>query len=209
MKYRKKPVIIDAVQWTGTKESWKKITEMGKFPWEEGSAPTDFSFKIKTLEGCMTVNVGDFVIKGVAGEFYPCKPDIFNQTYEPVGEKPEYIPECEEEDYEDGEKIMKMYILSNEIKPEEFTEEYVKDGIYIEVARNYAWRFTFTSYEGEDESRLTVSVERDWKTWKWVGAFREKIKPFVDSIIEEIANGEDIEKIEQMISLGGTKLGNE
>jgi hypothetical protein len=39
---------------------------------------------IKTLEGDMTANVGDYIIKGVKGEFYPCKPDIFEQTYEPV-----------------------------------------------------------------------------------------------------------------------------
>lgn len=39
---------------------------------------------IKTLEGDMTANIGDYIIKGVKGEFYPCKPDIFKQTYEPV-----------------------------------------------------------------------------------------------------------------------------
>ena len=59
MKYRKKPVIIDAYQ-------------------------TDKEIDIETLEGVMHASVGDFIITGVHGEQYPCKPDIFFETYEPV-----------------------------------------------------------------------------------------------------------------------------
>ena len=59
MKYRKKPVIIDAYQ-------------------------TDKEIDIETLEGVMHASVGDFIITGVHGEQYPCKPDIFLETYEPV-----------------------------------------------------------------------------------------------------------------------------
>ena len=83
MKYRKKPVIIEAVQWTGSQESFDKIMAMGLTKWkprEMGSV----TFIIETLEGDHLVKGGDWVIKGVQGEFYPVKNDIFLETYEPV-----------------------------------------------------------------------------------------------------------------------------
>jgi hypothetical protein len=83
MKYRKKPVVIDAVQWQGTKQSWDEILDMGDVPWKPGPIGSE-SFIITTLEGDHTVSDGDFVIRGVAGEFYPCKPDIFARTHDPV-----------------------------------------------------------------------------------------------------------------------------
>ena len=61
MKYRKKPVVVEAYQ-------------------------TDKEVVIHTLEGDMTASVGDYIITGVNGEQYPCKPDIFEKTYEPVNE---------------------------------------------------------------------------------------------------------------------------
>ena len=77
-KYRKKPVVIEAIQWTG-----KNSLDIRKL------AGPDVSFfngqvYIKTLEGTHHASVGDFIIKGVHGEFYPCKPDIFEKTYEYV-----------------------------------------------------------------------------------------------------------------------------
>lgn len=81
MKYKKKPVVIDAVQWDGTKKSWDAIMSMGDVPWKPGEMFTD-TFIITTLEGDHLVSKGDYVIRGVAGEFYPCKPDIFDQTYD-------------------------------------------------------------------------------------------------------------------------------
>lgn len=77
-KYRKKPVVIEAVQY-------------------DGSFPLDFlgdsenvykagnrTIAIETLEGTMRADVGDWIIRGVQGELYPCKPDIFEATYEPA-----------------------------------------------------------------------------------------------------------------------------
>ena len=87
-KYRKKPVVIDAIQATGTPESNREIID-----WTRGSktpATMDINgddekqLSIATLEGAHWVTPGDFIIKGVKGEFYPCKPDIFQQTYELV-----------------------------------------------------------------------------------------------------------------------------
>ena len=80
-KYRKKPVIIEAVIWTGNNiDEVKKLAK---------NATDNFIFDnndlfIETLEGNMKVSVGDYIIKGIAGEFYPCKPDIFKETYETV-----------------------------------------------------------------------------------------------------------------------------
>lgn len=80
--YRKKPVEVEAVQWLGSAESFDKIVAMG-CPWKPGPMGL-VEFFIPTLEGDMKVSKGDFVIKGVKGEFYPCKPDIFEMTYEAI-----------------------------------------------------------------------------------------------------------------------------
>lgn len=83
MKYRKKPVVINAVKWHGTKTSWNQIIAMGLRDWKPGEMGSD-SFIITTLEGDHLARKGDYIIRGVQGEFYPCKPDIFEATYEPV-----------------------------------------------------------------------------------------------------------------------------
>ena len=95
MKYRKKPVVIEAVE-------WQKNTQvtMSRFldPDISGTRLENENFRvdlcnggcqlgdlyIKTLEGEMKADIGDYIIKGVKGEFYPCKPDIFEMTYELV-----------------------------------------------------------------------------------------------------------------------------
>lgn len=94
MKYRKKPIIIEAVKWTGYNlEEVKKfvgnslIYNICTSAYEVGKGVPYVCMKIKTLEGDMTVSVGDYIIKGAKGEFYPCKPDIFEVTYEEVGKE--------------------------------------------------------------------------------------------------------------------------
>ncbi len=82
MKYRKKPIVIEAVQWTGT-----NVDEVLGFILAGGSARrggSDHSLYIDTREGTMRADRGDWIIRGVKGEFYPCKPDIFAETYEQV-----------------------------------------------------------------------------------------------------------------------------
>lgn len=79
-KYRKKPVVIDAVKWDG-----KNVKEVMDFmTWRNASHDELAGLVIHTLEGNHNALPGDFIIKGVAGEFYPCKPDIFEATYEVV-----------------------------------------------------------------------------------------------------------------------------
>ena len=79
MKFRKKPVIIEAVQFDGTLRSTDPLM-IPECSQELGSD----TLQIPTLEGVMTARPGDWIIKGVKGEFYPCKPDIFKATYEEV-----------------------------------------------------------------------------------------------------------------------------
>ena len=77
-KFRKKPVVIEARQWTGANApellDWIKPNAR-----QEGA-----SLIIPTLEGDHEAGLGDWIIRGVKGEFYPCKPDIFAATYEPA-----------------------------------------------------------------------------------------------------------------------------
>ena len=87
-KYRKKPVVIEAVRFNlekwiyERKNAYPMVETQTDF---EGESSLGKFFKyqpvIKTLEGDMIVSDGDFIIQGVQGEFYPCKPDIFKQTY--------------------------------------------------------------------------------------------------------------------------------
>lgn len=87
MKFRKKPIIVEAVQLPySTHWEWPEIAK-----WCGGSVvvkgPTDDrrqAIAIPTLEGTMYASLGDWIIRGVKGEFYPCKPDIFEETYEEI-----------------------------------------------------------------------------------------------------------------------------
>lgn len=75
-KYRKKPVVIEAIQWTG-----KNNKEIMDFANHCVEIIGDIVF-IDTLEGTMRADESDYIIRGIQGEYYPCKPDIFEQTYE-------------------------------------------------------------------------------------------------------------------------------
>lgn len=78
MRYRKKPVEIEAVLWTGY--NFEDIMELG----ERNVQRSGKDLLIFTLEGTMRASIGDYIIKGVNDELYPCKPDIFNLTYERI-----------------------------------------------------------------------------------------------------------------------------
>lgn len=93
MKYRKIPVVIEAIQWTGDnqREMFDFLTNYEKTDDHMSVSGEHFVIDhnavkggliIKTLEGNHVANIGDYIIKGIAGEFYPCKPDIFKDTYE-------------------------------------------------------------------------------------------------------------------------------
>lgn len=85
MKYRKKPVEIEAMQFTDeTKDQVFNFVTCNKEPYFKEGKPI---LVIQTLEGEMTAELGDYVIKGVNGEFYPCKSGIFEKTYEKVSDE--------------------------------------------------------------------------------------------------------------------------
>ncbi|MDX3714393.1 hypothetical protein PV733_36810 [Streptomyces europaeiscabiei] len=96
-RYRKRPVEIEARQWDGTADGAARIIDwiLGSGSTatyvcsnpdrcSENDGDTPHSISIRTLEGDMTASFGDWIIKGVAGEFYPCRNDIFRKTYEPA-----------------------------------------------------------------------------------------------------------------------------
>lgn len=90
-KYRKKPVVVRAWEFNGTTDSLPQMNHTAQKLWyREHDRVNDQHFPptvvVRTLEGDMTAQVGDYIIEGVNGEFYPCKPDIFAKTYELVTE---------------------------------------------------------------------------------------------------------------------------
>lgn len=98
MKYRKIPVVIEAIQWTGENHrdmfdfltNYTKTNEYMSVFGENfyiNHNKVEGGLVIKTLEGEHIANIGDYIIKGIKGEFYPCKPDIFEKTYEQAGEQ--------------------------------------------------------------------------------------------------------------------------
>ena len=90
LTYRKKPVVIEAMRFYADELVMVEVARWcgGRVCSEsKASDPTDVAYwiDIPTLEGVMKASLGDYIIKGVRGEFYPCKPDIFEDTYERVG----------------------------------------------------------------------------------------------------------------------------
>lgn len=83
-KYRKLPAVVEAVQFT--RDNFEEISEFTKGAARHFIPPRGINgiaiCHIDTLEGCHTATEGDYIIKGIKGEFYPCKPDIFLNTYE-------------------------------------------------------------------------------------------------------------------------------
>lgn len=79
----KKPITVQAFAWVGYMGDAEDLKNfLGYIPVYNGSIEAGFSVEISTLEGVMTASPGDYIVRGVQGEFYPVKPDIFHQTYE-------------------------------------------------------------------------------------------------------------------------------
>ncbi len=90
-RYRKKPVVIEAVQWNESMATFKALEakgmKLGGYNGHRDRPDECRNLRIQTLEGSMRVDPGDWIIKGVKGEFYPCKPDIFAATYDAAPEE--------------------------------------------------------------------------------------------------------------------------
>lgn len=135
MQYRKKPVVIEAFRvgienipdWFMDKVTSNDII-LRRIPFDEARA-TNYGLtycEIKTLEGVMRGDYGDFIIKGVNGEIYPCKPDIFDKTYEPVNSKTFMCVNIEITDMPEFKEIINSLgkILADERIPEEIRVEH-------------------------------------------------------------------------------------
>lgn len=84
-KYVKKPIIIEAMVFEDTVDCLAELSDfMDNQNVRVSYREPEPKLLIETLEGTMSANEGDYIIKGISGEFYPCKPDIFNKTYEEV-----------------------------------------------------------------------------------------------------------------------------
>lgn len=110
MKYRKKPVVIEAFKLNsrgliGEEWFWDAVSENRIITYNFGkNYPQDAWCEIKTLEGIMVVKTGDYIIRGVEGEIYPCKPDIFEKTYEVASQQSQL---------DDNQKIVLEWLKSN------------------------------------------------------------------------------------------------
>ena len=143
-KYRKKPVEIEAVKFDGTDESVEWLLPQLKSG-EIGRACN--KLYIKTLEGVMEAKVGDYVIKGVNGEFYPCKPDIFEKTYEKI---------------EDDDLLNEKPIFFEDLK-NGYTKAYTKSDIDMLIKYNKRLKEELlierTLNEAEFKKQLDISNE--------------------------------------------------
>lgn len=84
-RYRSKPKEIEAIQYNGRNAN--EIALWSENVAKETAYPWDVRMEIVTLEGVMVAECGDYIIKGIHGEFYPCKPEIFRKSYEVIGEQ--------------------------------------------------------------------------------------------------------------------------
>ena len=151
-KYQKKPVTIEAIQFK--EESIPTIKDwLGENLLAEArySSPIHWIYRIKTLEGNMRVTEGDFIIKGVKGEFYPCKPDIFEATYEKTVEEllNEYNkPETRERLTELRDQEL---VLKTEPVQENTLRFYAKQEEVIRISKG---KFYFRGEEVEDKYQV-------------------------------------------------------
>lgn len=83
-RFVKKPIVIEAMQYTHA--SCHALHDWAGWPHEDHDEDCDAGIVIETLEGAMTAELGDWIIRGIQGEFYPCKPDIFAATYAPASQ---------------------------------------------------------------------------------------------------------------------------
>jgi hypothetical protein len=149
-QYRKKPVTIEAVQFDGLnpteiKDFVGKNCEVEIY--DNEVTPPIARIIIHTLEGDMEVSKGDFVIKGVKGEFYPCKPDIFEQTYESVEKQDSLaLEEAAEEYASNSTGFIDMTAYRAFIAGAKWLS---KQGYSFEYVIQYAWGVSDTSTQSK------------------------------------------------------------
>lgn len=184
MKFRKKPVTVEAIQWTGD-------NEMEIYDFSNGKVlhiAESTKMLVPTLEGDMQASVGDWIIRGVQGEYYPCKPDIFAATYEP--EAPQQTGHADT-----IEKITK--ILNERLHPDNLDVRVAAgttNTYNIQVssrATGPRWSFwlrardgAISESDGEGGSWSGMIARHEWLTSAAYALFRAGIKNFYIHIEE-------------------------
>jgi len=127
MKVRKKPIVVEAIQWTGN--NFDEVKELDGCRYNDEHRKIFFmnnNLNIRTLEGDMIAVLGDWIIKGIKGELYPCKEDIFNETYDVVEEETEELKSrCVS--YQENEKRYFKVFLEQEIEIGELKKHWRKN----------------------------------------------------------------------------------
>lgn len=174
MKFRKKPVIVEAIRWDGLSSSlyemchsWRTGTDAQQFihqhEWD-GSV-----LNIFTLEGVHRANVGDWIIRGVKGEFYPCKPDIFEATYEARPMTPALLKRRTCENYKEKarEDSVRQKQSRNGLVPSGFRTGANSD-VYSGCKGSKAMTPTDKDWrEANDHANANVSTGRVHKSKEW------------------------------------------
>ncbi|MCH3962987.1 MAG: hypothetical protein LKE46_01815 [Clostridium sp.] len=148
-KYKKKPVVIEAVQFLDTAESLDKLSDfMGQMrvSYKNPDKPV---IPISTLEGTMYASVGDYIIKGVNGEFYPCKQDIFKKTYE--------SPSITVNDIAENDDILNTLNEMNSLHSEIFND-ITKIYFHYDISNRHLGGLVQIIKDGE-EKNITLSGE--------------------------------------------------
>ena len=148
-KFRKKPIVVDALQYTGA--NFKEIQRFTEFKAEKPGGKDDH-FIISTLEGDLYASTGDWIIKGIQGEFYPCKSDIFEKTYEPQEQEPN-IDIAEMSFNEHFEKQVPAF--DNNCKAD---DDFVK--LYNEPAKDIIG-FDILKYHGDIAAKKTIAALKE------------------------------------------------
>jgi hypothetical protein len=112
-QYRKLPIVIEAIQFTGDVTPFETLIPCGKYH-------DDGTFSIETLEGLLHVSLGDYVVKGVMGEFYPVKEDIFKTTYEFIPAGSIEQPSIKSEFTKELSRILNRYCLDSQANTPDF-----------------------------------------------------------------------------------------
>ena len=183
MKFRKKPVVIDAHQLPippidgSTNDAyedlgWKFMEFCSKVGFEDFTSERDGAIAIKTLEGTMEASPGDWIIKGVKGEFYPCKPDIFAATYEPADDHGTagIVAPAPNRELSFGEKAVGLGFNPG-ANPEVHA---CKAGFAVEIDRMHnlrtksddadVWRMTEIAIEGLQTAQMWAVKAVTWKS---------------------------------------------
>jgi hypothetical protein len=168
MRYRKKPVVIEAIKWDGflPKKDVHPVWFYDAFDFGVIYLNRDGSVHIKTLEGIMTASIGDWIIRGVKNEIYSCKHDIFLETYEDDSEYPPPPPQPVSRIIKEGVEVVKQKIHKN---CNDSCVENPCDCPYYEQAKFEKWAVANKLEIGSITGKGYTSLRTRWCWYAWQG----------------------------------------